>query len=131
MSEWAKRRKGEAARALRESEEIQGYREGSNPGLARSHNPESCSGALSGRVHVLVVPRAEALGYSVMPLRGNRHIAISPFRPFAHSPIRPFAASPCRRVAVSPCRRVAVSPCRPLAHSPIRRFADSRRFAQI
>jgi hypothetical protein len=54
-----------------------------NPGLAQTQwvRPESCSGAPSGRIHVRCIPRAKALGYAVMPLRGNR-----PFRPFAASP---------------------------------------------
>ena len=44
--------------------------------------------APSGRISFRTRPRAKALGYSVMPLRGNR-----PLRRIAHSPTRRFAQS--------------------------------------
>jgi hypothetical protein len=54
--------------------------------------PDNLSVALSGRILLGTQPRAEALGYSVMPLRGNRR-----FPPVAHSSIRRFAHSRSRR----------------------------------
>src|SRR5258708_36881966 len=46
---------------------------------------------LQGASTLMVIPRAKALGCSVMPLRANRPIAPSPIRPFALSPPRRYA----------------------------------------
>jgi len=48
----------------------------------------SRSGGLSGRIHDNAIPRAEALGHSVWPLRGNRPYAVTPSRRYAHTPSR-------------------------------------------
>jgi hypothetical protein len=57
--------------------------------------PSSISVAPSGRFVAGQLPRAKALGYSVLPFHGKMRFALqnarSPFRRFAVSPHRPFA----------------------------------------
>jgi hypothetical protein len=48
-----------------------------------------------------VIPRAKAPGYSIMPLRGNRPFAVSPFRPHASAPVTflPILVTLCKKRA--------------------------------
>jgi hypothetical protein len=73
------------------------------------HSRNYCGQA--GRISFGTQPRAKALGYSVMPLRGIRRVAESPIRRFAESPRRPLAVSPTRPLAHSPCRPLELKRC--------------------